>query len=189
MKYGYARVSSKAQDHAAQIEALKAAGCEKIYSEKASAKSTDGRREFDKLMKVLAPGDTVVVTKLDRLARSSRDLHNILHQLDGLSCGFVSLREGWCDTTTSAGRLMVTIMGGIAQFERELIRSRCEEGIERAKRKGTQFGRPQRLDAGEKRRIAERYADGETMEQLAAEYECGVGTIWRSLQSETQTAA
>jgi DNA invertase Pin-like site-specific DNA recombinase len=189
MKYGYARVSSKAQDHAAQIEALKAAGCERIYSEKMSAKSTDGRREFEKLMRALVPGDTVVVTKLDRLARSSRDLHNIIHELDGLGCGFVSLREGWCDTTTSAGRLMMTIMGGIAQFERELIRSRCEEGIERAKRKGTKFGRPTRLDDGEKRKIAERYAAGETIEQLAEEYECGVGTVWRALQPEITAAA
>ena len=77
----------------------------------------------------------------------------------------------------------------IAQFERELIRSRCEEGIERAKRKGTKFGRPTRLDDGEKRKIAERYAVGETIEQLAGEYECGVGTIWRALQPEIQTAA
>ena len=73
-------------------------------------------------------------------------------------------------------------MGGIAQFERELIRSRCEEGIERAKAKGTRFGRPTRLDAGEKRKIADRYAAGETMEQLAEEYECGVATIWRTLR-------
>jgi DNA invertase Pin-like site-specific DNA recombinase len=75
MKYGYSRVSSKAQDYEAQVEALNAAGCERIYSEKVSGKSTDGRREFEKLMKALLPGDTVVVTKLDRLARSSRDLH------------------------------------------------------------------------------------------------------------------
>ena len=80
MKYGYARVSSKGQDYTAQVEALKAAGCERIFSEKASGKSTDGRPEFAKLQKVLLPGDTVVVTKLDRLARSSRDLHNILHE-------------------------------------------------------------------------------------------------------------
>ena len=91
MKYGYARVSSKAQDYTAQVEALKAAGCERIFSEKASGKSTDGRPEFAKLQKVLLPGDTVVVTKLDRVARSSRDLHSIVHKLDGLSCGFVSL--------------------------------------------------------------------------------------------------
>ena len=83
MKYGYARVSSKGQDYTAQVEALKAAGCERIFSEKASGKSADGRPEFAKLQKVLLPGDTVVVTKLDRLARSSRDLHNIVHELDG----------------------------------------------------------------------------------------------------------
>jgi DNA invertase Pin-like site-specific DNA recombinase len=81
--------------------------------------------EFAKLQKVLLPGDTVVVTKLDRLARSSRDLHNIVHELDGLSCGFVSLGESWCDTTTDAGRLMLTIMGGIAEFERGLAVALC----------------------------------------------------------------
>ena len=80
-----------------------------------------------------------MVTKLDRLARSSRDLHNILHEMEGLSCGFVSLGESWCDTTTDAGRLMLTIMGGIAEFERGLIRKRTDEGIDRARRKGTQF--------------------------------------------------
>ena len=87
MKYGYARVSSKAKDYTAQVEALKAAGCEKIFNEKQSGKSQDGRPEFGRLMKALLPGDTVVVTKLDRLVRSSRDLHNILHELDGLSVG------------------------------------------------------------------------------------------------------
>jgi DNA invertase Pin-like site-specific DNA recombinase len=189
MRYGYARVSSKAQDHAAQIEVLKAAGCEKIYSEKASAKSTDGRPEFKKLLKMLVPGDVVVVTKLDRLARSSRDLHNILHEMESLSCGFVSLGESWCDTTTDVGRLMLTIMGGIAEFERGLIRKRCEEGIERAKRKGTKFGRPQALDESQRRMMAERYANGETMEALAKEYGVGIGSIWRSLQPGTKAPA
>jgi DNA invertase Pin-like site-specific DNA recombinase len=189
MKYGYARVSSKAQDYEAQVEALKAAGCERIYSEKRSAKAGNVRPEFERLMKALLPGDTVVVTKLDRLARSSCDLHNILHELESLSCGFVSLGESWCDTTTDVGKLMLTIMGGIAQFERSLIRKRTEEGIERAKRKGTQFGRPNRLDAGEKRKIAELYAAGRTIPELAGEYDCGVGTIWRSLQPETEEAA
>jgi DNA invertase Pin-like site-specific DNA recombinase len=182
VKYGYARVSSNTQDYAAQVEALKAAGCRKIFSEKASGKSTNGRREFDRLMKSLVSGDTVVVTKLDRLARSSRDLHNILHELQEHGCGFVSLGESWCDTTTDVGRLVMTIMGGIAEFERSLIRKRCEEGIERARRKGTRFGRPTALDASQRRRIAERYAAGETMAQLAREYECGEATIWRALQ-------
>jgi DNA invertase Pin-like site-specific DNA recombinase len=182
MRYGYARVSSKSQDYAGQVAALEAAGCERIFSEKASGKSTDGRREFDKLKRVLLPGDAVVVTKLDRLARSSRDLHNILHDLGERECGFVSLGEAWCDTTNKFGRLMMTIMSGIAEFERELIRERCEEGIERAKRKGTKFGRPSALDAGQRRRIADRYTAGETMAELAREYGCGEATIWRALQ-------
>jgi DNA invertase Pin-like site-specific DNA recombinase len=189
MKYGYARVSSKAQDYTAQVEVLKAAGCERIFSEKASGKSTNGRPEFAKLLKALLPGDTVVVTKLDRLARSSRDLHNILHEMEGLSCGFVSLGESWCDTTTAAGRLMLTVMGGIAEFERDLIRGRTDEGIERAKKQGKKFGRPERLDAGQKRKIADFYAAGKTIPELAAEYGCGVGTIWRALQPETKQAA
>jgi DNA invertase Pin-like site-specific DNA recombinase len=182
MRYGYARVSSGTQDHAWQCEALKAAGCERIFSEKASGKSRDGRQEFAKLMRALAPGDAVVVTKLDRLARSSRDLHNILHDLAERDCGFVSLGEAWCDTTTDVGRLMLTMMGGIAEFERGLIRKRCEEGIARAKRKGTKFGRPAALDPSQRRRIAERYAAGKTMAELAREYECGEATIWRALQ-------
>ena len=189
MKYGYARVSSKAQDYEAQVEALKAAGCERIFSEKQSGKSTDGRKEFEKLMKGLLPGDTVVVTKLDRLARSSRDLHNIIHELDGLSCGFLSLGESWCDTTTSHGRLMLTIMGGIAEFERELIRKRCEEGIERAKAKGVTFGRKRKLDKEMVRVAAERYAKGETMAELTEVYGVSEPTIWRALQPETAAAA
>ena len=182
MKYGYARVSSRAQDYQAQVEALKAAGCEKIYSEKKSGKRTDERREFAKLMKALLPGDVVVVSKLDRLARSTRDLANIIHDLDQAGCGFMSLHESWCDTSTPAGRLMVTVVGGFAEFERELIRSRCEEGIARAKVKGTKFGRKSVLDASERRVIAERYAKGETMAVLARAYECGEATIWRALQ-------
>src|SRR6476619_2052006 len=177
MKLGYARVSSNTQDHAAQVEALKAAGCERIFSEKASGKSTNGRPEFAKLMKALKHGDVVAVVKLDRLARSSRDLQNILHELQEMGCGFVSLGDTWCDTTTEVGRLMLTIMGGIAEFERGLIRQRCEAGIERARANGKQFGRPTALDHGQRRRVAERYAAGETMAELAREYECGESTI------------
>ena len=182
MKIGYARVSSNTQDHAAQVEALKAAGCERIFSEKASGKTTNGRPEFAKLMKALTYGDVVAVVKLDRLARSSRDLQNILHELQEMDCGFISLGESWCDTTTDVGRLVMTIMGGIAEFERGLIRKRCEDGILRAKRKGTKFGRPHVLDPGQRRRIGERYSAGETMAELAREYEVGEATVWRALQ-------
>jgi DNA invertase Pin-like site-specific DNA recombinase len=99
-----------------------------------------------------------------------------------MDCDFVSLGESWCDTTTDVGRLVMTIMGGVAEFERNLIRKRCEEGIQRAKRKGTKFGRPTALDHSQRRRIAERYTAGETMAELAREYECGEATIWRALQ-------
>jgi DNA invertase Pin-like site-specific DNA recombinase len=183
MRYGYARVSSNTQDYQAQVDALKVAGCERIFSEKASGKSTNGRREFEKLMRGLVPGDTVLVTKLDRLARSSRDLHNILGDLQERGCGFVSLGETWCDTTTDVGRLMMTIMGGIAEFERGLIRKRCDEGIARAKAKGTKFGRKAALEPGQKRKIAELYGKGEkTMAELALEYDVSEPTIWRALQ-------
>src|SRR6478672_13413155 len=104
MKFGYARVSSNTQDHAAQVEALKAAGCQRIFSEKASGKSTNGRPEFAKLMKALNYGDIVTVVKLDRLARSSRDLQNILHELQEKGCGFVSLAESWAFAPVPAVR-------------------------------------------------------------------------------------
>jgi DNA invertase Pin-like site-specific DNA recombinase len=182
-KIGYARVSSKAQDYAAQVDALNAAGGERIYSEKVSGKSTEDRRQFKRLMKDLLPGDIVMVAKLDRLARSSRDLHNILHELRERECGFVSLGESWCDTTTDVGRLMLTIMGGIAEFERSLIRKRCEEGIERAKAKGITFGRKRKLDAEMVRVAAERYAKGETMAELAEIYGVSEPTMWRRLQA------
>jgi DNA invertase Pin-like site-specific DNA recombinase len=180
-KLGYARVSSKAQDYQAQIEALKAAGCERIYSEKASGKSTAGRPQFKRLMKDLLPGDTVVVAKLDRLARSTRDLANILHELDEQSCGLTSLGETWCDTTTPVGRLMITIMGGIAEFERGLIRARCEEGIERAKSLGTKFGRKPKLTPEQIRKAAEHYANGRSQAELAAMYKVSEATMYRAL--------
>jgi DNA invertase Pin-like site-specific DNA recombinase len=189
MRYGYARVSTSKQDHAIQVDALKVAGCQRIFTEKVSGKSTDGRTEFKRLMKALNPGDTVVVTKLDRLARSSRDLLNILHDLEQGSCGFVSLGETWCDTTSDVGKLVVTIMSGIAEFERKLITARCEEGIAKARAQGKKFGRPSALDVGQKRKIADRYAEGETMAELAAEYEVGEATIFRALQGPFDLAA
>jgi DNA invertase Pin-like site-specific DNA recombinase len=182
MKIGYARVSSKTQDHEAQVEQLKVAGCQRIVAEKASGKSITGRPQFERLLKALQPGDTVVVVKLDRLARSSRDLYNILHELAEKDCGFVSLGEAWCDTTTDVGRLLIAVMSGVSEFERSLIRKRCDEGIKRAQAKGTQFGRKPKLDAGQRRKIAERYAAGETMAELAREYDVSEPTIWRTMQ-------
>ena len=149
---GYARVSAVDQDFNGQIDKLKAAGCDKLFSEKVSAKSTNGRHALQKALDALKPGDTLIV------------------------------EDPWLDTTTPHGELILTIMGGMAEFERKLIRARCDEGIKRAKARGTVFGRKAVLDHGEKRRIAERYAAGETMRQLADEYEVGVGTIHRALR-------
>jgi DNA invertase Pin-like site-specific DNA recombinase len=134
-------------------------------------------------MKALRPGDIVTVASLDRLARSSRDLLNIVHELQEAGCGFASLRETWCDTSTPEGKLMLTVHGGLAEFERTLIKRRTEAGITKARKQGKKFGRPSALDAGQRRKIAERYAAGETMAELAREYDCGEATIWRVLKA------
>jgi DNA invertase Pin-like site-specific DNA recombinase len=184
MRLGYARVSSDNQDYTAQVEALRSAGCDRIYSEKASGKSTNGRPELAKLLKALSPGDVMVVTKIDRVARSALDLlHIVRTELVGRGCGFVSLGDSWCDTTNEMGRFMLTVMSGIAELERDLIRKRCAAGIARAKAKGKRFGRPTTLDASQRKVIAQRYSQGETISALAREYDCGDATIWRALHS------
>ena len=181
-KIGYARVSSEGQDYNGQIDKLKAAGCGRIFSEKISAKSTKGRHALTKAIAALKPGDTLIVVRLDRLARSIRDLLSIMDSIKAVGAHIKALEDPWLDTTTPHGELILTIMGGMAEFERKLIRARCDDGIKRAKARGTVFGRKPALDHGERRKIAERYAAGETMQQLATEYEVGVGTIHRALK-------
>ena len=131
MLMGYARVSTDAQSLDAQMAALKAAGCERLYAEKRSGAETD-RKALAKLMKEASPGDTVVVTRLDRLARSTRDLLNLLDRLGKDNIGFKSLRETSVDTTSPQGRLVVNILASISEFERELIHARMTEGRKRA---------------------------------------------------------
>jgi DNA invertase Pin-like site-specific DNA recombinase len=179
---GYARVSSTDQDFDGQVERLRAAGCKRVFAEKASGKSRDGRRELSKAIRALQPGDTLVTVKLDRLARSIRDLLHLLDELKAAGARFRALDDPWCDTTTPQGELILTVMGGLAEFERKLIRQRCEEGIKRARAKGTKFGRRSVLDHSQRKRIAERYAAGETMAELARDYDCHEATICRALQ-------
>ena len=178
---GYARVSSTDQDFDSQIDRLMAAGCSKIFSEKKSGKSTNGRPELDRAIKTLRPGDTLMTVKLDRLARSIRDLLHLLDEVKAAGAHFRALDDPWCDTTTPQGELILTVMGGLAEFERKLIRQRCDEGIKRARAKGTKFGRSPVLDPGQRKKIAERYSAGETMAELARDYGCGEATIWRAL--------
>src|SRR5262245_42229300 len=131
---GYARVSSTGQDFDGQIDRLKAAGCERIFAEKVSGKSTNGRHQLEKAVRALKPGDTLVAVRLDRLARSIGDPLHLLDQVKAAGARFKALDDPWCDTTTAQGELILTVMGGLAEFERKLIRQRCEEGITRAHR-------------------------------------------------------
>jgi DNA invertase Pin-like site-specific DNA recombinase len=121
--YGYARVSSDTQTLASQDADLHKAGAAKVYREKISGASSN-RPQLQKLLHLLGPGDVVLVTRLDRLARSTRDLLNILDRINRAGAQFRSLRETWADTTSPAGRLTITIIGGIAEFERELANRR-----------------------------------------------------------------
>jgi DNA invertase Pin-like site-specific DNA recombinase len=178
---GYARVSATDQDFNGQIDRLKASGCVRIYSEKASGKSTNGRPELAKAIKALMPGDTLLTIKLDRLARSLKDLLALLEEIALAGAKFRALDDPWCATDSPQGELIMNLMASLAQFERKLIHERCAAGIARAKRLGKKFGRPIVLDAGQRRKIAERYGKGETMEALARDYEVGIGTIWRAL--------
>ena len=152
---GYARVSSLDQDFDSQVERLAAAGCSKVYSEKASGKSTNGRHALDKAIRLLQPGDTLVTVRLDRLARSIRDLLTLVDTIQAAGARIKALEDPWLDTTTPHGELILTVMGGMAEFERKLIRARCDEGIKRALARGSVFGRKSVLDAGERRKIAE----------------------------------
>lgn len=141
MKYGYARVSTTGQSLEAQLEQLEAAGCDRIKSEKASGK-TAARTELQGLLQhVLGPGDTLVVCKLDRLARSTADLLKIAEELEKLGAGLEVLNIN-LDTKTPTGKLMLTMLGAVAQFERELMLERQAEGIIKAKAAGKYKGGP-----------------------------------------------
>src|SRR5262252_7418803 len=144
MVYGYARVSSEGQSLTAQVAELKAAGCQRVFQEKISGARAD-RKQLARLLAELDDGDTVVVTRLDRLARSTRDLLNTLAAIGAANATFRSLHDAWADTTTAHGQLILTVLGGLAEFERHLIIARTGEGRKRAKAHGVLFGRPRKL--------------------------------------------
>jgi DNA invertase Pin-like site-specific DNA recombinase len=151
MIIGYARVSTDGQGLDAQDAALRAAGCEKVFAEKVSGAKTD-RQQLAKAIAALCEGDTLIVTKLDRLARSTRDLLNTLAEIAQRGATFKSLADGWADTTTPHGRLMLTVIGGFAEFERHLILARTDEGRKRAQARGVRFGRKPKLTAHQRQR-------------------------------------
>jgi DNA invertase Pin-like site-specific DNA recombinase len=176
--YGYARVSTDGQSLTAQIAELKAANCEKIFQEKASGAKSD-RKQLARLMASLEDGDVVVVTRLDRLARSMLDLLTTLNTITKAGAGFKSLRDTWADTTTAQGRLMVNIIGSLAEFERELIMARTGEGRKRAMADGVKFGRPSKLTPHQKREAIKRRSNGEAHTVIARDFNVSHQTIGR----------
>src|SRR5262244_3924640 len=176
--YGYARVSTRDQDLAAQDAELMAAGCAKVFKENVSGAKTD-RPELAKAIGRLGSGDVLVVTRLDRLARSTRDLLNVLAEIGKRDAGFKSLRDAWADTTTPHGRLMLTVLGGLAEFERELIKARTSEGRTRARARGVKMGRKPKLTPYQRREALRRRARGEGVREIARSYNVSPPTISR----------
>ena len=176
--YGYARVSTDGQTLDAQVAQLKAAGAEKVFQEKISGARMD-RPQLARLLRALEPGDRVLVTRLDRLARSTRDLLNTLAAIAEQRAGFRSLNDAWADTTTPHGRLMLTVLGGLAEFERELIRARTGEGRERAKARGVRLGRKPKLTPHQQREAMARRDAGEPLTEIGRSYGVHHSTISR----------
>jgi DNA invertase Pin-like site-specific DNA recombinase len=176
--YGYARASTDGQSLSGQLAELKTAKCEKVFQEKVSGARSD-RKQLTRLMAVLAKGDVLVVSRLDRLARSTRDLLNLLGTIAEKGAGFKSLRDTWADTTTAHGRLMLTVLGGLAEFERELIRTRTGEGRERARARGVVLGRKPKLSPHQRREALARREAGEVLTDIARTYNVSHSTISR----------
>jgi DNA invertase Pin-like site-specific DNA recombinase len=177
-RLGYARVSTYGQTLDAQLKQLRGEGCTKIYREKANGARPD-RRELLKLLKNLTPGDVVTVTRIDRLARSTFDLFGIVKRIVDAKAQFRSLAEPWADTGTRTGRLMLAVLGGLADVERDLIRSRTAEGRSRAKARGQHMGRPPKLTEAQKAEARQRRAEGATLAELARSYDVSRSTISR----------
>jgi DNA invertase Pin-like site-specific DNA recombinase len=175
---GYARVSTDGQDLAIQLELLKAAGATQVFSEKQSGVKTD-RAALARCLASLEAGDTLLVAKLDRLARSTRDLLNTLAVISEAGASFKSLGDPWADSTTPHGKLMLTVLGGLAEFERHLILSRTDEGRVRAKARGVRFGRKPKLTKHQREEALARKRNGETLTDIARSFNVSHMTISR----------
>jgi DNA invertase Pin-like site-specific DNA recombinase len=175
---GYARVSTDGQTLDVQHSALLQAGAERVYSEKVSGAKTD-RKQLAKAIDALGEGDVLLVTRLDRLARSTRDLLNVLATVSERGAGFRSLADQWADTTTPHGRLMLTVLGGLAEFERELIKARTSEGRTRAQARGVRFGRKLKLSKFQIEEALTRRQAGECFVDIGRSYGVSHSTISR----------
>ena len=170
---GYARVSTYGQTLGAQLDQLRAEG----LAVGADAGVAD--RVVLRMLKAIGPGDVVTVTRIDRLARSTFDLFAIVKQIVDAKAQFRSLAEPWANTATSTGRLMIAVLGGLADVERDLIRTRTAEGRSRAKARGQHMGRPPKLTPPQQKEARRRRAEGATLKELAKSYNVGRATISR----------
>ena len=159
MKIGYARVSTLEQNLDLQLQALKKAGCEIIFQEKVSGVNWK-RQEFQRMLDRPRKGDTLIVWKLNRLARSTRDLLTTMEMFRDTGVRFLSLSEPWADTTTHAGKMIMTVFAGIAEFERDLVRERTTAGWEAAMKRGVRFGRSGKLNPEQQQLILRLLGEG-----------------------------
>lgn len=190
MLYGYARVSSRQQNLDAQVKQLMEYGCNKIFKEKVSGRTAD-RTQFQKLLETVSQSDTVVVTKLDRFARSTKDALAIIDQLNKRDVALVVLNMGGdtLDTSTAIGKLMVTMLAGIAEFEADMIKERQLEGIAVAKQRGVYKGRPKTYTTHHKglehalKLFVERDTNGMTVNQMCEITQISRATLYRALKA------
>jgi DNA invertase Pin-like site-specific DNA recombinase len=181
-RIGYARVSTYGQTLDARLEQLRAAGrsSRNIYREKVTGARAD-RRELNRMLGKLAAGDVVTVTRIDRLARSTFDLFAIVKRIVDAKAQCRSLAEPWANTGTSTGRLMLAVLGGLADVERDLIRTRTAEGRSRAK--DSNMGRPPKLTPQQQNKATRRRAEGAALHELARSYNVGISTIRRATRA------
>lgn len=178
MLVGYGRVSSEGQSLDIQNEALAEAGCDKVFAEKMSGRSAKDRTQLAEVLDFVREGDTLVVTRLDRLARSVCDLHQIIEKLAAKRVGFRCLNQSGVDTDTSTGKLMLAVLGAVSEFENDIRRERQREGIQKAKAAGKYKGRPVSIDPDEVKAMRER---GLGASQIAREMGIGRASVYRAL--------
>ncbi|MXZ00804.1 recombinase family protein [Candidatus Poribacteria bacterium] len=180
-RIGYARVSSTGQSLDVQVEKLTQANCDRIYKEKRSGRTTTGRPEFKKCSDYLREGDTLIVTRLDRLARSVVHLAQLAERFNREKIDLVVLDQN-IDTSSSTGRLLFNMLASISEFENDLRQERLAEGIAKAKQNGVRFGRPPKLTEAGKQELHARHMAGASARQLAREFKLGEATVYRALR-------
>jgi DNA invertase Pin-like site-specific DNA recombinase len=180
MKSGYARVSTEDQRLTLQTEALKKAGCARIFREKVSGAYRD-RPELNRMLDQLREGDVIIVWKLDRLARSTRNLLEIVETISSAGARFQSISEPWADTTTHAGKMIRTIFAGIAEFERDLIRERTGAGRADAQKRGVRFGRPKKMNEAQRKLAQRLLKEGKSVREVARTFSVHPATLYRLL--------